>query len=212
VSSSGYLYLHGYASSPASRKAQYFRSRFGEYGVELQIPALDGGNFPGLTLTGQLEAVARYLDSPAVIIGSSMGGYLAALLAARHPDLVKRILLLAPAFRFAHRWKERMGAEAVAEWRRTGRFAQYHYGLKQESWIGPQLIDDGELYEDYPEVTQPALIFHGQRDDVVPLEDSIEFQARRPNVRLQVFDSDHELGDVLDAMWTQAAGFLLREN
>lgn len=211
MSRNRFLYLHGYASSPQSRKAQFFRSRLSEYQVELEIPALDEGNFEQLTLTGQLGVIERLAAGDTVtLIGSSMGGYLAALYAARHPE-VRSVLMMAPAFRFAHRWKERMGAAAVAEWRQTGRLQQYHYGEKREVWIGPRLLDDGEQYEDYPAVTQPALILHGQRDDVVPLEDSLEFIGRYQNARLQVFDSDHELGDVLEPMWTQSAPFLLRQ-
>jgi predicted esterase YcpF (UPF0227 family) len=34
------VYLHGFASGPASTKAQFFRTRFAERGVELAIPDL----------------------------------------------------------------------------------------------------------------------------------------------------------------------------
>ncbi len=41
------IYLHGFASGPMSKKAQFFRRRFEEIGVEMQIPDLSEGNFEG---------------------------------------------------------------------------------------------------------------------------------------------------------------------
>ena len=46
-------------------------------------------------------------EQPAILIGSSLGGYLAALYAARHPAQIERLVLLAPAFQFPRRWRER---------------------------------------------------------------------------------------------------------
>src|SRR5262249_48116717 len=136
------------------------------------------------------------------LIGSSMGGYLAALYAARHPAVTK-LVLMAPAFGFARRWPLRLGEQKVAEWRRTGWLPVFHYGDKKESRVGYELLVDGERYEDYPEVRQPTLIFHGRNDDVVPVEYSEEFAARRANVTLRVMDSDHELLNVLEEMWAE---------
>jgi uncharacterized protein len=96
-----FVYLHGFASSPNSRKARFFEERFNELGIGLEVPDLAEGNFRNLTLTAQLNVVSRLCSGqPASLIGSSMGGYLAALYAARHPE-VERLVLLAPAFSFA---------------------------------------------------------------------------------------------------------------
>ena len=95
-----YVYLHGFASSPASSKAQYFKARFAQHDIALDIPELDGGDFEHLTITGQLDVIERRMRGRAgVLLGSSMGGYLAALYAERHPE-VDRVVLLAPAFDF----------------------------------------------------------------------------------------------------------------
>jgi predicted esterase YcpF (UPF0227 family) len=101
---SRFVYLHGFASSPSSRKAQFFEERFRELGIGLEIPELAEGNFQNLTLSAQLKVVERVCgDSTVSLIGSSMGGYLAALYAARHAEVIK-LVLLAPAFSFASRW------------------------------------------------------------------------------------------------------------
>ena len=81
------VYLHGFGSGPGSKKAQFFRERFGSRGIEVLIPELDEGRFENLTLTGQLAVVQRTADGKRVsLIGSSLGGYLAALYAARLAD------------------------------------------------------------------------------------------------------------------------------
>jgi hypothetical protein len=201
-------YLHGFASGPQSSKAQFFRRRFEALGIAMQIPNLSEGNFEGLTITGQLRVIERVAGGDDVfLIGSSMGGYLAALYAARHRE-VKKLVLLAPAFGFARRWPPMLGAEKVAEWRRTGWLPVYHYGDTMERRVGYELLQDAERYEDYPDISQPALVFHGRMDDVVPVEYSEEFAARHPHVMLRVMESGHELIDVLEEMWVEIVEFL----
>src|SRR5579883_2235579 len=87
------VYLHGFASSPASSKAQYFKRRFAEQGVACDILRLDGGDFRSLTITGQLQVISQAVRGEAVtLVGSSLGGYLAALYAARHKNVERMVL------------------------------------------------------------------------------------------------------------------------
>lgn len=202
------VYLHGFASGPFSRKAAYFQERFRDVGLPLEVPDLAEGNFEGLTITGQLAVLARAVrNEPVSLVGSSMGGYLAALYAARHPE-VERLVLLAPAFGFARRWSESLGESQLEEWKRTRWLNVYHYADQKERRLGYQLIEDGLQYEDYPQFTQPALIFHGRQDTVVPASYSEEFAASHQNARLVLLDSGHELTDALDRIWSQARAFL----
>lgn len=203
------IYLHGFASSPQSRKAQFFAEKFRATGVEMMIPDLAEGDFAGLTITKQLALVERLAGGDRVtLMGSSLGGYLSALYAARHAEQVERLILLAPAFRLAERWAEREGAERIAAWERDGAVQYFHFGEKREMPLRWEFLADARRYEPYPEFEQPGLIFHGEADDVVPVESSVEFVSRHPRVRLQVMASDHELGDCLEAMWEQSKRFL----
>src|SRR5207249_4768670 len=114
------IYLHGFASGPSSSKARFFRDRLTAAGANVEIPDLAAGDFEHLTLTKQLAGIERAAHGdPVALIGSSMGGYLAALYAARHRE-VERIVLLAPAFRFSKRWNERYDAHELEKWRREG--------------------------------------------------------------------------------------------
>jgi pimeloyl-ACP methyl ester carboxylesterase len=202
------IYLHGFASGPSSRKAVFFRQYLEARGARVDVPDLAEGDFEHLTITGQLAVIGRSAPGePVSLIGSSMGGYLAALYAARHPQ-VRKLVLLAPAFGFARRWPERLGPARMAAWRRSGTMEVYHYSEGRMRTLSPALLDDGAQYEDFPDFAQPTLIFHGSKDDVVPAVWSGEFAASHPNVRVEILDSGHELTDVLDYMAPKAAEFL----
>jgi uncharacterized protein len=175
---------------------------------ELLVPELDGGDFEHLTITGQLERVEQLIgDREVTIIGSSMGGYLGALYAGRHAA-VQRLVLLAPAFGFSERWPETLGAAEVQRWRETGYRDVYHYAQGRQARLHYALLEDAARYPAYPDFQQPALILHGRRDTVVPVEYSEHFAATHPNVQLQVLDTGHEMTDCLPQIWEASRKFL----
>ena len=178
-------------------------------GVPFTAPELDEGNFETLTISGQLRVVEKAVDGgPVVMMGSSLGGYLAALFAARRVQEVEKLVLLAPAFQFPTRWTARYSAEELERWRARGTIPFFHYGHKEERALGYQIVEDASGYEDEPAFRQPALVLHGRRDEVVPVEASKVFAQGHPNVRLKVLESGHELTDVLDQLWAETAAFL----
>ncbi|HEV2200876.1 MAG TPA: YqiA/YcfP family alpha/beta fold hydrolase [Bryobacteraceae bacterium] len=207
------VYLHGFASSPQSSKAQFFKRKFEELGIMIEIPELDGGNFERLTVSGMLEVVNRVIEERAagrtvVLIGSSLGGFVAGLYAARHPREVERLVLLAPALQFAQRWRARFPAEELAEWKRQGWKDFYHYGRKRDEPLGYSFIEDAAQFEDEPESPQPTLILHGSRDEIVPVEMSRDYARRHPQVELKEFASGHEMTDGMEDLWLETAAFL----
>lgn len=211
------VYLHGFASSPQSSKARFFGGKFGEAGVAFEAPQLDQGEFRNLTISGQLkvagDAVTAHREKlakgePLVLIGSSLGGYLAALYAERHPKAVDRLVLLAPAFEFLQRWRERLGAEGIERWKRDGSIPIYHYGTNTEQRLGYQFFEDAAQYEASPDFHQRALILHGTEDTVVPCQVSHDFALEHTRVRLALLKSGHELTDVLEDLWRETSGFL----
>ena len=206
------IYLHGFASGPASNKARFFRERLEAAGARVEAPDLAAGDFEHLTLTGQLAVVEHTAAGrAAALIGSSMGGYLAALYAARHPE-VPCLVLLAPAFDFARRWAEYLGPQQVEAWRAAGSMEVFHYGLNRPCALGYALLEDAQRYQPFPDFTQPALIFHGAQDDVVPPAFSREFAAFHPNAQLEILDSGHELLNVLEHLGGRSLEFLARFN
>ena len=73
--------------------------------------------------------------------------------------------------------------------------------------IGYGLYQDALWFDENPEIKQPTLILHGRSDDQVPAELSVEFAWGKPNVRLELLDSDHGLTDQLDLLWRETSGF-----
>jgi pimeloyl-ACP methyl ester carboxylesterase len=203
------IYLHGFASSPGSRKAQFFRDRLHRSGFDVEIPELDRGDFEHLTITGQLAVIDEAVrGTDAALMGSSLGGYLAALYASLHPG-VNRLVLLAPAFGIARRWRKRTPAKEIEGWERDRYVEIYHYGTKTNRRLRYEFLEDADRYPGEPDFCQPALILHGLNDDVVPVEASREFAAAHPNVRLVVLESGHELLDVLEDMAPMVESFLI---
>lgn len=204
-----FIYLHGFASSPASRKAQFFARKFAEEGVHLEVPSLETEGFENLTITAQLRVIENIAQNESSrLIGSSLGGYLGALYASLHPE-VDRLLLLAPAFGFAERWELRLGSEVFAAWKRSGFLEVPHYATGTTQRVGFGLIEDGLRYPAEPAFPQPAMIFHGLADDVVPVDFSRRFVADHPNAQLHEKSSGHELTDVMEEIWAESRSFLL---
>jgi pimeloyl-ACP methyl ester carboxylesterase len=204
-----YLYLHGFASGPRSRKAQAFRRSFEQRGIELLVPELDEGDFAHLTITKQLNLLNKLIAGrPARLIGSSMGGYLAALYASVHPE-IDRLVLLAPAFDFSSRWEVLTGPEKLADWRDTGWLGVFHYGEQTTRRVHFDLFEDASKHAPNPDFRQPARIFHGIHDEVVPTGLSRAFAASHPKAELTELDSDHELLNVLDEIVAAGVPFLI---
>ncbi|MGA1621885.1 MAG: YqiA/YcfP family alpha/beta fold hydrolase [Synechocystis sp.] len=207
-----YLYLHGFASSPQSRKAQFFANQFAAGGRSpLMIPDLNQGDFSRLTLTRQMTYLkSQYLDPSEsfTIIGSSLGGLTAAWL-GQHCPQVKRIVLLAPAFGFIHHWRQRLSPAQLATWQQSGWLRVYHYGDRQEKPLAYDFVTDALGYDETQLQREvPTLILHGRQDEVVPVTVSEAYAAERPWVKLQIFNSDHALTDVLPQLWQASAEFL----
>ncbi|MBI4731791.1 MAG: alpha/beta hydrolase [Chloroflexi bacterium] len=92
------LFIHGSESNSQTYKAQVLRTRF----PEIIIPDFSG---PLNVRMAQLANIIKD-ESGWTLIGSSLGGLMAALFATQHPGQVRRLVLLAPALNlpeFAHR-------------------------------------------------------------------------------------------------------------
>jgi predicted esterase len=67
---------------------------------------------------------------------------------------------------------------------------------------------DARQYEETPDFRKPGLIFHGSKDEVVPLAFSERFAKEHENVILRMLPSGHELTEVVETMGTETLEFL----
>ncbi len=205
-----YIYLHGFASSPRSRKAQDLAQRFAQINLPLLLPDLNQGDFAHLTLTRQLHQVSALLPTePVTVIGSSLGGLTAVWLAEQHPQ-IDRLVLLAPAFGFLDHWLQRLGEAQMQQWQSSGSLPVFHYTEQQKLPLDYGFIPDAAQY-DLAQVQRPVptLILHGLHDEVIPIDSSRGFSQTRPWVSLVELDSDHALGNVSDRIWQAIQSFCL---
>ncbi len=205
------LYLHGFASGPSSHKATVLSGRFAAQGIRMTVPDLTPGDdgFERSSPSSMLAIAERLLhdaEPPHAVIGSSLGGYLASVIASRDPS-VERLVLLAPAFRLFERWRGRLGEKDLAEWRANG-LETMHFASNRRRRIGWQFLEDARRYPPFPEVRVPALCIAGRRDETVPLADVEAFVARTPSARLVPVDDGHELAASLETIFAEARAFL----
>jgi pimeloyl-ACP methyl ester carboxylesterase len=206
-------YLHGFASSARSKKAEYFGARLRAHGVALRCPDFNEPAFATLTLTRMLDQLAADLATfdgeKVVLIGSSLGGAVAIHTAARLPHRVDRLVLLAPALEFPRNAGQVLGADRLQAWREGGTLEVFHYARGAAEPLNYTFCEDGLRYDAMTAaVSQPTMIFQGLRDDVVDYRMVERFAAVRPNVSLTLFDDDHQLMASLPAMWTGLSAFL----
>ncbi|PZV08731.1 MAG: esterase [Leptolyngbya sp.] len=209
-----YLYLHGFASSPQSAKAQAMQSHFAALGLDLVVPDLNKGDFSHLTLSRQIQQVSALIlsqDEPTVLIGSSLGGLTAAWVAQQVTitERIEKLVLLAPAFQFLAQWLPRLGPEALAAWRTEGTLPVNHYAEQRQIPLDYRFITDAQGYKDEDlRANIPTLILHGTHDETISIEASRAYAAPRPWVRLVELPSDHALADVEKEIWQHAQNFL----
>lgn len=205
-----FIYLHGFASSPKSKKAQEIGDRFSQLHIPIKIPDLNAGDFSQLTITRQLNQVRNEFpdaDIPVTLIGSSLGGLTAAHLAQQNLQ-VQRIVLLAPAFNFLNHWLSSLGEETVRNWQQEEYLQVYHYGEGRSLPLSYNFLIDAAQYQESQLLRSiPTLILHGQHDEVIPITASREFARLRPWVELVELNSDHALGNVIDEIWQAICSF-----
>ncbi|MES1255764.1 MAG: YqiA/YcfP family alpha/beta fold hydrolase [Acidobacteriota bacterium] len=207
------FYLHGFASSAASTKAAHLAERFRRHDVRLQCPDFNEPDFSTLTFTRMLDRLDAEMAAsgpgPATLIGSSLGGTLAVLAAARFGARVGRLVLLAPAVMFAKEGHHLLPPGRIDEWRTRGQLPFFHYAYNAERMLDYAFYDDSLRYNPFDaEFAQPTIIFQGMHDRSVDHRTVEAFARARPNVALTLLDDDHQLVASLPTIWNGTAAFL----
>jgi pimeloyl-ACP methyl ester carboxylesterase len=208
------FYLHGFASSAKSSKAAFLASRLSRHGIELRTPDFNEPDFSTLTITRMIRQVCAEIDArsddPSVLIGSSLGAFVAVQAALRRSRQVERLILLAPALDFGGNRMPSLGDRGIEEWRRTDRLDVFHYGYGRVLPVHYELFADARQYDSRnASLSMPIQVFQGREDTAVD-PDVVErwSRARSENVELHLLDDDHQLMNSLEFIWAEAARFL----
>jgi hypothetical protein len=220
------LYLHGFASSPGSSKAQRFARELARAGVGFSCPDFNLPSFDALTVTRMLDQTQKAIEAsgpgPVALIGSSLGAFVALHAAARDAadarsarrggtpaGKVDRLILLAPALEFGGNRLRQLGEHGIDEWRTRGTLRVFHYALNQPADVGFALYEDAARYDAFAlDVPWPTIVFQGSRDASVDPAMVARWASSRPTVDLRVVDDEHQLTASMDQIWAVSEPFL----
>ena len=212
--SPGVVWLSGYRSDMDSTKATALDAEAGRRGLGLLRFDYSGhgrsdGRLEDGTISRWLEEVLALVraetEGPQIVVGSSMGGYLA-LLAGRALDeageteRIKGLILIAPAVDFTEAliWAKapdeaRRAIMEKGEWRRPSAYSS------EPDCFTRALIEDGRkhlLLGGLIETGCPVRILQGVEDPDVPWQHAVELTSRLASddvVLTLVKDGDHRL-------------------
>jgi uncharacterized protein len=208
------IYLHGFASSPRSSKAERFGLELARHGVGFTCPDLNQPEFETLTVTRMLGDARRAIEAvpegPLALVGSSLGGFVAVHAAeAIWGDAVDRLILLAPALDFGGNRLRQLGEHGIDEWRRVGHLDVFHHADGVQRSIGFGLYEDAVAYDAHTaRRAVPTLVYQGRHDDTVAPEGVARWAADRPHVDLRLIDDGHQLTLSMDEIWRTSERFL----
>jgi pimeloyl-ACP methyl ester carboxylesterase len=206
----GFLWLGGFNSDMTGTKAtrlmdwaqaaDRFFIRFDYSGHGASEGRFEEGTL-SLWLAEARRVLALARDRPMILIGSSMGGYLALLLARERPGSIKGLILVAPA---ADMTEALMEPEIAANAEARSAIAQGGVWLRPSLYGAPypitrNLIEDGRRHLLLPQgldLACPLRILHGDRDPDVPWQHGHKtFDAiRSPDAQfILIKDGDHRL-------------------
>jgi pimeloyl-ACP methyl ester carboxylesterase len=201
------LALDGFAERSGLAMLRFDYSGTGSSGGEFQQGTL------GAWLEESLAVIDRLTEGPLVLVGSSMGGWIALHVALLRPDRVGALVGLAAAPDFTE-WG--FSEAQKAELQANGRLEEPNpYGPEPQVFTrafwesGQQLrLLDGEIGLDCP-----VRLVHGEDDEEVPLEVAFRTlrQLRSADVQLLVIKGGgHRLSEPheIDAILRTVAGLL----
>lgn len=206
-----FLSLHGFGSSPQSNKNVALAAAFEARGLTLHRPDLNQPSFAKLSfaaMLAQLDRVDREVRPERwCIVGSSLGGYVAGLWAAAHPERVRKMVLLCPAFELAQRWSTLVTPDELSRWEREGAMP-FRNAQGDDVGLHFRFVEEARTITPMPQPSCPIRVIHGLRDERVPIELSRRFVATDPSRRsLLELDDGHELRGDLDLLCREVLGF-----
>ncbi|MDX2264303.1 MAG: alpha/beta hydrolase [Hyphomicrobiales bacterium] len=200
------LWLSGFRSRMTGEKAEALAAFAEARGVSLLRFDYSGhGESSGGEDAGRIsdwlaeaEAVAALVTPPLALVGSSMGAWIALLMAMRAPQSAAALVLIAPAWNMTELIWSRMPEEARRAVMETGGVrlpSTYEAG---GTLVTKALIEDGRRWligTDAAEIAAPVRIIHGMEDADVPYRHSLALMdLLRGDARLTlVRDAAHRM-------------------
>lgn len=217
----GVMFLGGFASDMTGTKASFLAERCAKANIsflrgDYRGHGASSGAFRDGTIGAWLDDSCalfdRLTDGPQLVIGSSMGGWLALMLALARPDRVKAAIGVAAAPDFT---EDLIWNNLTAEQRRT---LESKGEIEEHGLIYTRrLIEEGRkhliLRKELSKLVQPLRLLQGQNDESVPPDYAFRIANAigHDDVRLIFLkNGDHRLSRDQDlaALWHLAEEFV----
>lgn len=222
----GLVFLGGFRSDMTGIKATALEAWAKETGrafvrFDYQGHGASGGEWEqgsiGQWRDDALAVLDRLTEGPQILVGSSMGGWIALLVALARPERVAGLLGIAPAPDFTERMiRSRLGPDQLAALERDGRFIAPSAYDPAGYPITRHLLEEARAHLLLPgpiPITCPVRLLHGQRDPDIPWRTSLELAEALVGEDVRVVlvkDGDHRLSRDQDiALMLRLAGELI---
>ena len=165
-------YIHGYLSGPTGTKATLFKKTMHAIPITYQ-----NGNPKDLVIPDCLKRISTTIqnDPSVTLIGSSLGGFLAASTALTHPN-VTRVILLNPAI--------------IPPQTNLRTITRMPMRILQD-------MKDPRLFEE--KIHAPITILRGTQDTVVP-DDWVLTFAQAQQATIKLLNDDHQFSKNLQKL------------
>lgn len=143
-----------------------------------------------LTEVEDLEAVISYVKSlpytgnDLLLMGCSQGGFVSALVAAKHPEMVQKLILFYPALCIPD--DARAGKMMFARFDPDNIPELINCGPMKLGRCYPADVIDMDPFQEISPYTGPVLIVHGTKDKIVQLSYSQQAQKAYANAELKI--------------------------
>lgn len=156
-------------------------------------------------LNSGLKIIDEVIGTDAILIGSSMGGWISTLISLKRKKRVKGLILIAPAIDMTKNlmW-DKFSTQEKKEISSKGFLERYTEQYKSSYKITKALINDGKNYlilKDKISLSIPIRIFHGVKDDAVPWNLSLDLMSCFSSSDIKVNfnkNGDHSLSSKSD--------------
>jgi pimeloyl-ACP methyl ester carboxylesterase len=222
------VFLPGFRSDMTGEKATALAFFCAERGAgmlrfDYSGHGASGGDFLdgtiGAWLADALAAIDALTSGPLILVGSSMGGWIALLTALARPDRIAALVGIAAAPDFTQRlmWDTMAPSERATLQRDGVLYVPSQYG--DPTPITRALIEDGDnhlVLTGRMPIHCPVRLLHGQADPDVPWELALRIaeQVETPDTQIiLVKDGDHRLSRPADlALLRQTVATLLDQD
>ena len=210
----GIVFLGGFASDMTGTKALALEAhakqrgqaflRFDYQGHGQSTGAFADGTI-GLWHSDALAILDAVTEGPQILVGSSMGGWMMLLTAARRPDRIAGLVGIASAPDFTEDLMWRGFSKEIRQTLLRDGFYQRPSEYSDEPYtITMKLIEDGRdhlLLRDPLVINAPVRLLHGMADPDVPYQVSLRIaeHVTCPDLRVHLIkDGDHRLSSERD--------------